>query len=661
MNLFLIGYRGSGKTSTTEEVALSLGYRCIHIDYEVESRFKIKISEYIASHGWESYRDLETEILLSLRFEKDIVVDCSGGIILRRENVAFLKKHGIVIWLRTSPDILKDRLKSSYVRPAIEGKDYISEVDKVLSERVHKYIRAADHIIDTDNKAVADVVKEVCSIEKYGKCNPVCVLAEDDFGTLVSELKKAEEIFDFIEIRLDTINGVSTDHVKKILSLRQKKMIISCKRKLRHGLFVGEEKKRVALYEEAIKNDADFIDIGISSGVANVQKLISEKRETKVILSEHFFGNTPNHLEKAYSKLKALEPDLVRIACDAKSVNDNFKLFTLLAGKKDLIAYCLGGSGSISRVLSGKYGSVFSYTCLGTPTSPGMLTYEELGRYNFQKIDRKTKVFGNISENAEKSILVNTFNKVFLQEDINAVYVPFKLRSGDLHEFMHNYRQGEISGVVVSTQFKEHILRFLDSVDDTTKQINYVSTIFNQEEVLIGRNFDGAAAAAALEEKTGLKGKKVLVIGAGTTARALVSELSALGSEVTICNRTNSKAKNISETFAVNFLEYKERNAFAKDAQIIINATSCGSSSAPESLSLNYFSDGKIYMDLLYIPRITRFLEKAREAGSTIICGDRVLAWQIRSQLKCWTGTLVDADVLQKAISESYMAHGSKL
>lgn len=143
-NLVLIGMRGSGKTTVGETLAKFLDFRFVDVDAELEKSEQAKISEIVEKKGWENFRDLETKYTKQFADEKDLVISTGGGVVLRSENIASLKKNGVVILIHAPIEFLARRVAKNSNRPSLTGENPSDELAKVWTEREKFYRGAAD-------------------------------------------------------------------------------------------------------------------------------------------------------------------------------------------------------------------------------------------------------------------------------------------------------------------------------------------------------------------------------------------------------------------------------------------------------------------------------------------------------------------------------------
>jgi shikimate kinase len=162
MNVVLIGYRGTGKSTVGTIVAARLGLILFSTDAEIVKSAGQSIPEIVEQHGWEYFRDLEAKVCRELAGRTGLVVDTGGGAILRPRNVEVLKETGRLFWLTASVETIAERIGQNSQRPSLTGtKSFLDEIQDVLRERTPKYQAAADYVIETDRKPATQVADEI--------------------------------------------------------------------------------------------------------------------------------------------------------------------------------------------------------------------------------------------------------------------------------------------------------------------------------------------------------------------------------------------------------------------------------------------------------------------------------------------------------------------
>lgn len=180
MNIVLIGMSGSGKTTIGDALRKKLDLKLIDTDEEIKKYTSMEIEDIFKEKGEAYFRDLETKILEDNKNIKNAVIATGGGIILRDENIDMLKLMGRRILLRGTSDTLVRNLKNSQeVRPLLkDAKDLKLDIINMIETRKSNYLRAADYVINIDDKSVESIVDEIVQfinidrwcISWYNKC-----------------------------------------------------------------------------------------------------------------------------------------------------------------------------------------------------------------------------------------------------------------------------------------------------------------------------------------------------------------------------------------------------------------------------------------------------------------------------------------------------------
>ena len=163
MNVYLIGYRCSGKTSLGQRLAASLGWAFVDTDSNVVAQAGQEIAAIVKTNGWEHFRRLEKTCLRVVAEKHHQVVATGGGIVLDAHNVRTMKTSGVVVWLTAAPDTIRQRMQGDVQtenqRPALTNRDTLDEIDSVLKERRPLYQAAGDIVIDTELGPVQALVQ----------------------------------------------------------------------------------------------------------------------------------------------------------------------------------------------------------------------------------------------------------------------------------------------------------------------------------------------------------------------------------------------------------------------------------------------------------------------------------------------------------------------
>ena len=162
-NIILEGFMGSGKSTVSELLSDKLELELIDTDEAIEEAEGRKISEIFEQDGEEAFRDMETELMEMVISEhmRETVISLGGGLPVREKNRELLKRAGKVVYLRTSPETVYDRLKGDDTRPLLKSENPLARIKELQDKRGKIYEEAADIIVDTDGKTPAEVADEI--------------------------------------------------------------------------------------------------------------------------------------------------------------------------------------------------------------------------------------------------------------------------------------------------------------------------------------------------------------------------------------------------------------------------------------------------------------------------------------------------------------------
>lgn len=168
MNIVLIGYRGTGKSTVARLLGKRLRRRVVSTDAEVIARANLSIPKIVEQFGWDHFRDLESTVCQSLTGKDELVIDTGGGVILRDKNVTALKANGVAVWLTAEVSTIASRIRRGSQRPSLSGtKTFVEEIEEILNAREPKYQAAADLEIPTDQSSpnqITDLILKQISL-----------------------------------------------------------------------------------------------------------------------------------------------------------------------------------------------------------------------------------------------------------------------------------------------------------------------------------------------------------------------------------------------------------------------------------------------------------------------------------------------------------------
>ena len=165
MNLYLVGYRCTGKTSIGGILSKALGWNFVDMDDELENEERMNIQEIVATRGWQYFREREGQLLQRLSQATKQVISTGGGVVTVPENIAAMRDSGKVVWLHASPDTIAARMEADKStadqRPPLHGDDSVVEIEEILAERLPLYDEAMNLQVETDDLSVEEVSESI--------------------------------------------------------------------------------------------------------------------------------------------------------------------------------------------------------------------------------------------------------------------------------------------------------------------------------------------------------------------------------------------------------------------------------------------------------------------------------------------------------------------
>ena len=247
---------------------------------------------------------------------------------------------------------------------------------------------------------------------------------------------------------------------------------------------------------------------------------------------------------------------------------------------------------------------------------------------------KKYLVIGNPISHSLSPKLQNYWLK---QHNISAVYDKIKLEEKEIEGIIQDIKKQKIAGCNVTVPFKKKVIPFLDKLSIQAEQTQSVNTIIFEKGNLIGHNTDIVGFDKAIKSLNfNMKGKKILILGAGGVVPSIVFAIKKMGvSEITISNRTKQKAENLKILFGeLNILEWGNLTNF----DVVINATSLGLNNEKINLDFSKVGKDKLFYDVIYNPTETNFLEEGKQLGNITQNGASMFIYQALEAFKLWHG-----------------------
>ncbi len=467
-------------------------------------------------------------------------------------------------------------------------------------------------------------------------------------ATIAEHAHLAQQGAKLVELRLDCIQ--TRINLQRLLGERPCPFIVTIRRQRDGGFWKGTEADRITLLRQAIAAGVDYVDLedDIAAGIPRFGK-------TKRIVSLHNFIETPADLEAIHAKLAGLNADIVKIATMSHTPGDNMRMLRLVKNATvPTVGLCMGDMGIPTRILGGKFGAPFTFATFHADRAlaPGQQTYEQMKDvYRYENIGPETEVYGVIADPVSHSLSPLIHNAGFKAQNLNKVYIPFRVPREHLAQFIQDCPELGVKGLSVTIPHKEEVLKLVAKADEAAKHIKAANTVVFREDGPAAYNTDYSAAMASVDglfllqhNPEALQGKVCLVLGAGGVSRAVVYGLHARHADVVISSRTAERAEELAQEFDSRSVPWISRHN--SQPTLIVNGTPVGMHPNVDETPFEqvYLSEHCSVFDTVYNPEQTLLMKQARDAGCRTVSGVDMFVRQAALQFKHFTGTELDLE-----------------
>ena len=270
-----------------------------------------------------------------------------------------------------------------------------------------------------------------------------------------------------------------------------------------------------------------------------------------------------------------------------------------------------------------------------------------LNLYNFRELNENTKLFGIAGWPLQKAPAVQILNKGFKERNYNAISLP--IRSPVIRENLYFAEQLDFNGLVIREPFHESVIYYLKEKAHEVDLVGACNTIIRRNNKWAGFNTEITGFRTALTEFLGdtkIKRKKVALLGAGSSAKAVAYVLWQLGAKVCIFNRTLENAQILAEKYGFKYSPLDPSSVTLLDeySTLIIQTTTVGSDlqdgdiKEVDPISFYNFRGDELLFDLIYSPAITPLMRRASLAGCRTSNGKKMMEYSTHEQYKLFTG-----------------------
>ena len=477
----------------------------------------------------------------------------------------------------------------------------------------------------------------------------LCVTGSDRTATELKSRVARHREAPLQEVRLDLLQ----EHVDSLswLEIDPKRLLITCRPRSESGEFTGSEDERLALLESLLKEGPGWIDIELSCASSRRRRIIeaAHKAGTRIVVSHHAGDPVPeSRIRELFTSLASAGADTSKLAVAVDDAADLAPLWRLgQESGSPVVLLGTGTAGLLSRALYPRFGSSWTYAAsrTGSETSAGQYSVEEYARLGLPPGPDAGLYVLLGGPQILRSPGPGVYNALFSSYGISACYLPVITRRPA--ETLKLLLKLGLRGASVTMPLKREIAELVDTLGPEAMASGVVNTVTVESDGrLSGALTDGQGALAALNRACGpLSGKRVLVLGSGATAAAVVQSLVGAGGEVTVLGRDRVKAETLAARFgiAAGHLQDLPSTPF----EILVHTTPVGSENTEATLVKNReLLRSKVVLDAV-LERDTRLLRDARTAEGVAVSGRTLWAEQGRLQLKHWLNLDIPSEELE--------------
>jgi 3-dehydroquinate dehydratase/shikimate dehydrogenase len=243
---------------------------------------------------------------------------------------------------------------------------------------------------------------------------------------------------------------------------------------------------------------------------------------------------------------------------------------------------------------------------------------------------------------------------------MNRVYVPLRVPSDYLEQFMREAPELGIRGLSVTIPHKENVMALLTKIESSARKIGAVNTVVFDGDNVIGYNTDLHGAMLSLADASNetldskwLDGKRVLILGAGGVARAIAMGVGDRGAKPQITSRTYERSMGLASELKCEAIQWEERHQVSPD--VLINCTPVGMHPEVNETPFEAFGMNRrmIVFDTIYNPEQTLLLKTARENGCKTVSGVEMFVKQAELQFTFFTGEEAPGDLMRDTLRKT--------
>jgi 3-dehydroquinate dehydratase/shikimate dehydrogenase len=465
------------------------------------------------------------------------------------------------------------------------------------------------------------------------------------------ELTALPESAKWLEVRADLVTDLPREWLANYFPGR---LLYTLRSRLEGGRFEGSAEQRSERLRWAAKH-YDLVDLEPDD--------LQRRRHAQILpdqrlISWHGSGMQPE-LTAAFENLSSVEARLYRFILATRQAEDELVPLAMLRalGRRDVIAYGEGPTGSWSRLLAPYFGAaaVFGTVEEDAAGQHEFSASQLASDYGFPSLPKLERLFGIVGGRVQRSLSPRLHNAAYRALDLPALYLPF---SGPSFEnFWHAIAEGgllaewdmKLDGFSLAAPHKEAALEAAQAGSVLARRAGAANIMARSARGWQAETADADGVLCPLQARgIAVKSRHVAVLGCGGSGRSAAAALEEQGAVVTLVNRTEERGRKAAQDLNVAFLPLAKFRP--ENFSILVNATPAGREGEELPIAMERVGKDAVVIDFAYGRQATPLVTSVRGRGGLAIEGREVLYYQMRRQFQFMTGHEMPGDLVSRLL-----------
>ena len=469
------------------------------------------------------------------------------------------------------------------------------------------------------------------------------------------DLLNAARQCDLVELCLDRL--IKEPDVGDLLDGIDKPVLISCRTTRDGGQFEGTDEQRMTILRQAIVANPAYIELDYETAqviprFGNVKRVIAYTSMRKPFSKED--------IEEIFTEAKQLDADVVKFTWPTPTLEAAWPLLSAVSKKRELpaVGLGLGRAGMTFSLLGRKYNSPWIYAALekGMEAFDDQATVGELDEiYGWREINEKTTFIGVVGMGRSETVTSQCMNSVFKTQRLNVRCLP--LMSDKFDRLKQMLGSLKINAVVTSAPLGDDMVALADELEESVKLSQYADLLLNKGNGFMAYNSLWRSAVKALEgalsgtgnDKRPLDKQNVLVIGAGSLAKAMIYGVAKRKGLVSVTAPDDKMAKALATEVGVRFVPFG--NIYNTLSDVVVFADpELELGGGKTEFNPFYLIPRMTVCDVTEMPSDSNYIKEARERNATVVEPKAIYMNQISALLKSITGKTIETSEFESMV-----------